>query len=143
MIDVVAVSYVLRSSAWAREMLHAMLADTTVLVTNSELAVEVCPPSAAVFRYHEAGTILDRSGKAVRRWDPDGVPTTRNKAVWAARMLHRDRVMIRHAAKRAREGQDVALHAFTAPWDKAAAMEMILARGKHAGLLTFRYACQR
>lgn len=57
------------------------------------------------FVYLKSGEIACHSGKRARWSDQHPPAHGDNRALWGAWLLHRDRIMVQHAAKRMNEGQ--------------------------------------
>ena len=68
-------------------------------------------------------------------WTPDAPPQRRDgRALWAAWCLHRDRAIVRDAARAHAAGRSVRVLALVAPWSATHRTEYTVARAEAAGL---------
>ena len=68
-------------------------------------------------------------------WTVDAPPERRDgRALWAAWCLHRDRAIVRDAARAAARGRAVRVLALVAPWSETRGTEYTAARARAAGL---------
>lgn len=79
---------------------------------------------------------LVRRGHGVpTAWTPDAPPTRRDgRALWAAWCLHRDRAIVRDAARAHAVGRSVRVLALVAPWSATHGTAYTVARAEAAGL---------
>lgn len=94
--------------------------------------------------YAGSGQITGRDGRAWGRWTQDLPPDSdANRAEWGAWFLHRDRVMMRHVARRARDGATVCVLAIHAPWSETEGTAFTVGRARAAGLRIVELAIPR
>lgn len=103
-----------RAARWARGFITRAWDEDprpTVVVTGDARGPDTWARIEAVQRlvpfycYASSGRIVGKDGKDFGRWTKHDPPERgANRAEWAAWLLHRDRVMAQHVARRFREG---------------------------------------
>lgn len=85
--------------------------------------------------YAASGRITGVDGREWGRWTRDLPPDSDSTRVeWKAWYLHRDRVMVQHAARRVREGVTALVLAIYAPWSDTEGTAFTAGRAKAHGL---------
>ena len=125
---------------WAFDLLHAAVAHADTLVTGDARG----PDAWALTCARTAGrrwAVYGLDGRVVRghaapvAWTVDAPPERRDgRALWAAWCLHRDRAIVRDAARAAARGRAVRVLALVAPWSETRGTEYTAARARAAGL---------
>jgi hypothetical protein len=87
------------------------------------------------YRYTGSGEITGKDARSWGRWTTELPPDSDEvRAMWAAWYLHRDRVMVQHAARRARAGYNVAVLALVDPASRTHGTQFTADRARAAGL---------
>jgi uncharacterized Ntn-hydrolase superfamily protein len=125
---------------WALDALHDAVALAGTVVTGDARG----PDSWALTVARTTGrrwASYTLDGRALRGhgvpvpWTPDAPPERRDgRALWAAWCLHRDRAIVRDAARAHAAGRSVRVLALVAPWSATHGTAYTVARARSAGL---------
>ena len=125
---------------WALDLLREQVQHADTLVTGDARG----PDAWALTCARVAGrrwAVYGLDGRVMRghaapvRWTVDAPPERRDgRALWAAWCLHRDRALVRDAARAAARGRAVRVLALVAPRSETRDMEYTAERARRAGL---------
>ena len=125
---------------WALDLLRAEVLRAAVVVTGDargpdSWALTVARTAERRWASYALDGLVRRGHGAPVPWTPDAPPERRDgRALWAAWCLHRDRAVVRDAARAHAAGRSVRVLALVAPWSPTHGTEYTVARAQAAGL---------
>ena len=125
---------------WALAALHEAVAVAGTVVTGDARgpdawALTVARTAGRRWASYALDGLVRRGHGDPARWTVDAPPERRDgRALWAAWCLHRDRAVVRDAARAHAAGRSVRVLALVAPWSPTHGTEYSVARARAAGL---------